>query len=151
MAAALVLEHNILNQGEVKSFMGKCEHSSGHEEAGVGVCGNPSSIGLSSVGGHGWSRADYDFSNFYLFCILCLPHVFLPFLSLTQKLRVVRPAGQRQEDDLFLCWSETTQVRIRDKQSNFSKEWHSGLKFPLTHLENLTELGSAMQSHFLCQ
>lgn len=33
---------------------------------------------------------------------LYLPYVFLPFLSLTQKLRVVRTAGSGEEDDDLL-------------------------------------------------
>ena len=106
---------------------------------------------LSSVGGQGWGGAGYDFSNFYVFSVLYLPHVFLPFSSLTQKLRAVRPARNGEEDDLFLHWSETTQEGITNKRSNFSKEWHPGSKFPVSHLENLTELGIGMQSHFLCQ
>lgn len=92
-----------------------------------------------------------DFSDFYLFFVLYLPHVYLPLSSVIQKLTVVRPTGNREEGDLFLHWSEITQMRIIDKQSNFSKQWHSGSKFPVSHLENLTELGIGMQSHFLCQ
>lgn len=90
-------------------------------EAGMGICGNPFLTGLSSVGRCGLGRAAYDFSNFYLFSVLCLPYVFLTFPSLTQKLRVARPTGNGEEDDLFLHWPETTQVRIVDKQSNFSR------------------------------
>lgn len=83
--------------------------------------------------------------------VLYLPSIFLPLSSLIQKLTVAEPIGNRKEGDLFLHRSEITQMRIRDKQSNFSKQWHSGSMFPVSHLENLTELGIGMQSHFLCQ
>lgn len=74
----------------------------------MGVYGNPFPTCLSSVGGHGWGGAGYDFNSFHLFSVPCLPRVFLPFSSLTQQLRGVRPAGNGEEGDLFLHWSEAT-------------------------------------------
>lgn len=149
------LKYRILIQGEV---MGICQYSlvSGDliwkgklEWLSLGIL--PLATCLSSLRGHEQSGAGYDFSDFYLLFVLYLLRVFLPLSSLIQKLTVVRPTGNREEGDLFLYWSEITQMRIIDKQSNFSKQWHSGSKFPVSHLENLTELGIGMQSHFLCQ
>lgn len=78
-------------------------------KAGMNFYGNPFPTCLSSVGRHGWDGAVYDFNSFHLFSILYLPHVFLPFSSLTQKLRGVRPAVNGEEGDLFFYWSEATQ------------------------------------------
>lgn len=78
-------------------------------EAGMGVYGNPFPACLSFIGGHGWGWAGYDFNSFHLFSVLYLPCVFLPFSSLTQPLRGVRPAENGEEGHLFLHWSEATQ------------------------------------------
>lgn len=95
-------------------------------EAGMAGCLWESSPYLSVFHEQVWlGQTGCDF-NFCLFYVLYLPRVFLSFLYVTQKLGVVRPAGNGQEDDLFLHWSEITQERIIDKQSHFSKEWHSG-------------------------
>lgn len=79
----------------------------------------------------------YDSNVLYL-----LSYILLMFFSVTQNLGVVRPAGNGEEENiLFLHWSEVNvsedvkQIRFRDKQSNLNMEWHSGSKFPVSHLK----------------